>query len=209
MIFKKKQNEITESTNQAKIGGGVSAGASVGASLGIAVATLAPTAAMGVATTFGVASTGTAIASLSGAAADSAALAWLGGGALAAGGGGTAAGGALLTLAGPVGWTIAAVGAAVAGVTGVISTNKNREVAEQAQREQLGVQRMIQDLNLMNNKIQGIIDVNLKQNAGIKALRTELPDVIYKDFSEEEKTKVGMLVNQLLALSKLLNKEVK
>ena len=39
---------------------------------------------MGVATTFGVASTGTAISALSGAAATNAALAWLGGGALAA-----------------------------------------------------------------------------------------------------------------------------
>ena len=38
--------------------------------LGIAVATMGPTAAMGVATTFGVASTGTAISALSGAAAN-------------------------------------------------------------------------------------------------------------------------------------------
>ena len=63
---------------------------------------------MGVATTFGVASTGTAISALSGAAANSAALAWLGGGALAAGGGGMSAGTAFLGLAGPVGWTMLA-----------------------------------------------------------------------------------------------------
>lgn len=83
------------------------AGASAGFAAGAAVASMAPTAAMWVATTFGVASTGTAISTLSGAAATSAALAWLGGGALAAGGGGTAAGGALLALAGPIGWTVA------------------------------------------------------------------------------------------------------
>jgi len=53
---------------------------------------MAPTAAMWVATTFGTASTGTAISALSGAAAESAALAWLGGGTLAAGGGGMTAG---------------------------------------------------------------------------------------------------------------------
>lgn len=47
--------------------------ASVGA--GVAVATLGPTAAMGIATTFGVASTGTAISTLTGAAATNAALA--------------------------------------------------------------------------------------------------------------------------------------
>lgn len=78
-----------------------------GASLGVAVVTMGPTVAMGVATTFGVASTGTAISALSGAAATNAALAWLGGGALAVGGGGMAAGEAFLALAGPVGWAIA------------------------------------------------------------------------------------------------------
>ena len=80
-----------------------------GVSAGVAVASLGSTAAMGVATTFGVASTGTAISSLSGAAATNAALAWLGGGALSAGGGGMVAGQAFLALAGPVGWAIAGV----------------------------------------------------------------------------------------------------
>ena len=74
---------------------------------GAAIASLAPTAAMWVATTFGTASTGTAISTLSGAVATKAALAWIGGGALAAGGGGVAAGEALLALAGPIGWSIA------------------------------------------------------------------------------------------------------
>lgn len=83
------------------------AGAGAGFAVGATVASVAPTAAMWVATTFGTASTGTAISTLSGAAASNAALAWLGGGALAAGGGGTAAGGALLALAGPIGWTVA------------------------------------------------------------------------------------------------------
>jgi hypothetical protein len=87
-----------------------------GVGAGIAVAALGPTAAMGIATTFGVASTGTAIAALHGAAATSAALAWLGGGALAAGGGGMAAGQALLAMAGPVGWAIAGGALAVSGL---------------------------------------------------------------------------------------------
>ena len=81
--------------------------ASAGVAGGAAVAALTPSAAMWVATTFGTASTGTAISTLSGAAAKSAALAWLGGGALSAGGGGVAAGNALLALAGPIGWGIA------------------------------------------------------------------------------------------------------
>lgn len=83
------------------------ASAGAGFTAGAAVASLAPSATLWVATTFGTASTGTAISTLSGAAASKAALAWIGGGALAAGGGGTAAGSALLALAGPIGWTIA------------------------------------------------------------------------------------------------------
>ena len=83
------------------------ASAGAGFTAGAAVASLAPSAAMWVATTFGTASTGTAISALSGAAASNAALAWLGGGAIAAGGGGASAGGALLALAGPIGWTVA------------------------------------------------------------------------------------------------------
>ena len=77
-----------------------------GAGVGVTVVTMGPTVAMGVAATFGVASIGTAISTLSGAAATNAALAWLGGGALAAGGGGMAAGEAFLALAGPIGWAI-------------------------------------------------------------------------------------------------------
>lgn len=87
-----------------------------GAGLGVAVVALGPTAAMGVATTFGVASTGTAISSLSGAAATNAALAWLGGGAIAAGGGGMAAGEAILALAEPIGWAIAAASLVASGL---------------------------------------------------------------------------------------------
>lgn len=75
-------------------------GAGVGVTAGAAVVSVAPTVAMWVATTFGTASTGTAISALSGAAATNAALAWLGGGALAVGGGGMAAGNAFLALAG-------------------------------------------------------------------------------------------------------------
>lgn len=66
--FENKEDEIKEAEKQAKAAeGGSGAGATLSA-LGIAVATMGPTAAMGVATTFGVASTGTAISALSGAA---------------------------------------------------------------------------------------------------------------------------------------------
>ena len=99
---------------------------------GAAIASLAPSAMMWVATTFGTASTGTAISSLSGAVATKAALAWLGGGALSAGGAGIAGGQALLALAGPIGWGIA--GASV-GLTALFQGNKNKKLAEEAVEE--------------------------------------------------------------------------
>lgn len=108
------------------------AGAGAGFAAGTAVASLAPSAAMWVATTFGTASTGTAISTLSGAAAGQAALAWLGGGTLAAGGGGTAAGTTLLALAGPIGWTIA--GATLLASIALFAKKKfeNREAKHEA-----------------------------------------------------------------------------
>ncbi|WP_067818014.1 hypothetical protein [Nocardia inohanensis] len=108
------------------------AGTGAGFAAGTAVASLAPSAAMWVATTFGTASTGTAISTLSGAAASQAALAWLGGGAVAAGGGGTAAGTTLLALAGPIGWTIA--GATLLASIALFAKKKfeNREAKHEA-----------------------------------------------------------------------------
>ena len=111
----KQQVEKIDSDYKAAVAKNAGAGAA-GIGAGVAVAALGPTAAMGIATTFGVASTGTAISTLSGAAATNAALAWLGGGALAAGGGGMAAGNAFLALAGPVGWAIAGVALLFSGV---------------------------------------------------------------------------------------------
>ena len=58
----------------------------------VSAGALAGVGALGIATTYGVASTGTAIGTLSGAAATNATLAWLGGGSLAAGGLGIAGG---------------------------------------------------------------------------------------------------------------------
>ena len=111
----KQQAEKIEADYQSAVTKNLGNGAA-GVGMGVAVAALGPTAAMGIATTFGVASTGTAISTLSGAAAYNAALAWLGGGALTAGGGGMAAGQAFLALAGPVGWTIAALAAIGSGL---------------------------------------------------------------------------------------------
>ena len=102
--FEKEVRQLKIEAKEAdKVGKGIVGG---GLLAGAGVAAFGPTAAMGIATTFGTASTGTAIATLAGAAQTNAALAWLGGGALAAGGTGVAGGEAFLAMAGPVGWAI-------------------------------------------------------------------------------------------------------
>ena len=106
----------------------VGAGAA-GIATGAAVATLGPTAAMALATTFGTAATGTAISALSGVAATNAALAWIGGGAIAVGGGGMAAGTAILAMAGPIGW---AIGGITIGATSLFVRKNNKKVAHKA-----------------------------------------------------------------------------
>lgn len=125
-----QKEQITEKMIKDPSGSIVGAGAA-GVATGAAVATLGPTAAMAMATTFGTAATGTAISALSGAAATNAALAWLGGGALAAGGGGMAAGSAILAMAGPVGW---AIGGITVGATSIFVRKNNIKIAQKAEK---------------------------------------------------------------------------
>ena len=125
--FEDKQLAITQAIKEAELASGSTAATASLSALGVTVATLGPTAAMGVATTFGVASTGTAISSLTGAAANSAALAWLGGGSLAVGGGGMAAGNAFLAMAGPVGWGIAGLMLTASVGAGVFANKKMKK----------------------------------------------------------------------------------
>ena len=137
-----------------------------GAIAGVGVVTLAPAAALAIATTFGTASTGTAISALSGAAAANAALAWLGGGALAAGGGGMAAGNALLALAGPVGWSVA--GAAVVGGA-VFLHFRNRNLAEKARERRVEVEAGIRSLIATERKIAGLAQLTREHADGCLA----------------------------------------
>ncbi len=99
----------------------------------------APMSAMWIATTFGTASTGTAISALSGAAATKAALAWLGGGALSSGGGGMAAGSAFLAMAGPIGWGIG--GATLLTSIVLFATKKTRLKLEKNKRNEGSYQK--------------------------------------------------------------------
>lgn len=207
--FKSKQKEIHNAEVEAKT---ASNGTGVGvtlSSLGLAVATLGPKAAMGIATTFGVASTGAEISSLSGAAATNAALAWLGGGTLATGGGGVSAGSALLALAGPIGWTIAGVCLTVSIGSGIFANYKNKQAADEAILERKKVEVMIRSLDEIKAEISELISATQKQIIGVSESNQNVKSTDYKGFSEDEKLQAGILVNSTLTLAQLINKEVK
>lgn len=179
-----------------------------GVGVGVAVMSMGPTVAMGVATTFGVASTGTAISTLSGAAATNAALAWLGGGALAAGGGGMAAGEAFLALAGPVGWAIAGVALITSGI--FFWKNKSDQKHIEAVFTAIS-NRDVNSYNLaiveLNERITRIVDENEKLNSAIENIRTFGLD--YNQMTEAQQYELGSYVNLMLASTQLLINPIK
>lgn len=182
--------------------------AASGVAAGVGTAALAPTAAMAIATTFGTASTGTAISALSGAAATNAALAWLGGGAVVAGGGGMAGGSALLALAGPIGWAIG--GTALIGST-IFARNKNKKIAEEANQKRKLILTYDASLKAANKEIRHLIGLTETHRSGVLELLLWLTSNApsdYQAFSPEAKDKLGALINHIQSLSKLLNKKV-
>ena len=190
--------ELEKAKKEAKVAGaGVAAGA--------AITALAPTAAMWVATTFGTASTGTAISALSGAAATNAALAWLGGGTLATGGLGMAGGNALLALAGPIGWGIAGFSI----LTSVVLFANNKMKSNKKKNEEIKCVK--NNIHQLEKDIATLDDIFSKTNL----LRTELNQSYnsiirlfgsnYSDLTDDEKYKLGTIVNNTKSLSILLN----
>jgi hypothetical protein len=179
-----------------------------GALGGAGVAALGPTAAMSVAMTFGTASTGTAIASLSGAAATNAALAWLGGGALAAGGAGMAAGEAVVALAGPVGWVLG--GISLAG--SLISINmSNKEIVKKTEESIVAIKREMErmreiDAQILswNNETKSMSNALMNRLNHIKSNRKR----DYRMFSDDEINELTSIFNSAEVLSKLLGKTI-
>lgn len=184
----------------------LSAGA--GLSCGVAVASLAPSAAMWVATTFGTASTGTAISALSGAAATSAKLAWLGGGALAAGGGGMAAGNAFLALAGPVGWSIS--GATLLASV-VLFANKKMKLGKEKKEEIEAVLRNVESIKEINYTVKQLLDKTSKLR---ELLNTQYGQCMlcygknFLELSEDQQMLLGTLVNNAKSLAATLSENV-
>ncbi|MCR5586572.1 MAG: hypothetical protein K6F77_03475 [Lachnospiraceae bacterium] len=199
--WKKQVDKIEEDYKKAAA---KNAGAgAAGAGVGVAVVAMGPSVAMGVATTFGVASTGTAISTLSGAAATNAALAWLGGGALTAGGGGMVAGQALLSLAGPIGWAIAGVSILTSGIL-FFKSKKDQAILEDifisiCERDEKSYQLAIVELN---ERIKRIINETKMLNEGFKEMLTFGID--YKKMTEKQQYLLGAYVNLMLSSTQLL-----
>lgn len=203
----KQQAEKIEKDYQEATIKNTGAGAA-GAGLGVAVVTIGPTVAMGVATTFGVASTGTAISALSGAAATNAALAWLGGGALVAGGGGMAAGEAFLALAGPVGWAIAGVSLLASGLLFWKSSSDKKHLENVftaiSNRDVKSYELAIVELK---ERISRIIDENGKLNEAIENI--QMFGLDYNLMTEEQQYALGSYVNLMLSSTQLLINPIK
>ncbi|MGQ9483289.1 hypothetical protein [Chloroflexus sp.] len=110
--------------------------------------------------TLGVASTGTAISTLSGAAATNATLAWLGGGALAAGGGGMALGTAVLggLVTGPA---LLTAGFLAQRTVAQIKTKVERQIAEMEVAEE-EMQNRIAEYRVIQTRIEEI-ETTIKQ----------------------------------------------
>lgn len=206
-VFTNILNDIREEVRRTNLQTSGTAGA--GLMAGAGVATLAPTAAMAIATTFGTASTGTAISSLAGAAATRSALAWLGGGALAAGGGGMAAGNALLALAGPVGWTIS--GATIVG-SALFARNKNAKIAEEANEKRKEIEILNRQFKASLVEVKKLITETREHSDGMNRQLTELKRDItsfdYKMLNSEQKNKMISLKNHVESLSTLMNKKI-
>lgn len=191
---------------KANVKSGVSAAA--GAAAGTAVAAFAPSAAMWTATTFGTASTGTAISALTGAVQTKAALAWLGGGALKVGGAGIAGGKALLALAGPIGLGITGVSTAASAA---FLGHKNKKISNQAMEEAKEITVAGAQLKETEAEISNLIqetDLLLDRLAKEHRGSITLHGANYAELPEEDQLHLGTLVNTTLALAEMLNKTV-
>lgn len=207
--FKETEAYAKESYD-ASIKAGVNIAA--GAAAGIGVASMAPTALMSIATTFGSATTGTAVSALSGAAAQKAAVAWLGrtfAGFAVKEGAGMAVGEAFLALAGPIGWGITA---ASTGISLISLTSKNKELANSAVEEAKEIAKARESLDETSEKINSLRTKTFMIYNDMNKQRSDLVSMMNADFislPDEQKVFLGSVVNNTLSLSVLLNETIK
>lgn len=186
-------------------------GAAAGIAGGAAVAGWAPNAMLWIATTYGTASTGTAISTLGGAAASKAAAAWIGRTFLPKfmiAGAGMKAGQAVLAMAGPIGWGIS--GVSVAAST-AITGRKNRKIADEAIEEAKEITAAGAQIHEATAKIDQLFEETKLLQKKLSHQFDSCRDLHSTDFlnlTEEQQLLLGTLVNNTLTLSELLNKTI-
>ena len=182
-----------------------------GAAAGVGIASMAPTVLTSIATTFGTASTGTAISALSGAAAQKATVAWIGrtfAKFAVKEGAGMAAGQAFLALAGPVGWGITAVST---GFSLISLTNKNKEISDKAVKEAKEIRKAREALEETNKKIEALKTKTMLLLNDLIHQKDKIAGFMNMDYrtsKEENRLFLGALVNNTLSLSVLLNETI-
>ncbi len=204
--FADAQRIAQEEFDNAKKG---ATGAIAGVGAGAAIAAAAPSAAMWFATTFGTASTGTAISALSGAAATNAALAWLGGGVIGVGSG-MAGGSALLSfLAGPAGWII---GGATLLTTVAVTHKKKKELEEKKQRELRKIKEATTSAKTTRSKILQLHTQVAELYSPLVTKQYQLRQAAYGadylSLDNDTQLALGALVNNTLSLSKKLSETI-
>ena len=178
------------------------------------IATATPSLAMGIATTFGTASTGTAISTLSGAAAQKAALAWIGrmtGGIATKGiitGAGMGAGQAFLALAGPIGWSVSGASTAISLISLSMKNKKiSKEAIEEAKKIMIAreaIRETTEKISYLNHETTILLQELSKQILRAR----EYQNKNYLLLDEDAQIFLGTLVNNALSLAALLNKNV-
>ena len=157
--------------------------------------------AIGIATSIGAASTGTAISSLSGAAAWNATLAWFGGGAIAAGGGGMAVGTIVLGSITVV--PALAIGGFFAAREGKKAMTKAREYEAQvnvAIAEIEFAREFAQQVSSRITELRGIFEeINSRAIAGLDDLEAH---VIDSKIDTDKFQHVGLLMKGLIEILK-------
>lgn len=178
-----------------------------GTLIGGSIATLGAPALTTIAMSVGTASTGTAITGLSGAAASNAALAWLGGGSLAAGGAGVAGGESLLSILGPIGWTIGGISLIA---TGFSLNGKNKKAALKIKKAIVAIEKLIKNTKSeifdLKNKLQMVNN----SNYDLRQRTMNAEDILctdYSEFTESDKLVAGTLLNNELSAVNILNNE--
>ncbi|MCY7332151.1 MAG: hypothetical protein LH649_05725 [Pseudanabaena sp. CAN_BIN31] len=173
----------------------------VGAVKSATAATAGYSGAIGLATSIGAASTGTAISSLSGAAAWNATLAWFGGGAIAAGGGGMAVGTIVLGSITVV--PALAIGGFFAAREGAKAMTKAREHEAQvnvAIAEMEVAKEFAQQVRSRITELRGVFEeINSRAIVGLDYLEDHVSDA---QIDADKFQQVGLLMKGLIEILK-------